>query len=312
MIISASRRTDIPAFYAEWFFNRLREGYVLVRNPFRPHQLRRISLRPDVVDGIVFWTKNPSPMLEYLPRLRDYMYCFQFTLNPYGRDAEPGVPPKGRHLVPVFQRLSDCIGPERVIWRYDPIFLNASYTVEYHIRYFEELAKRLSPYTRQCTCSFLDFYRRTERNTAGLSIQECTPERQRQLMQALSGIAHSYGLQLNTCAEEADFSEYGVGHARCIDRSLWEKLLGCPLSAEKDKNQRPACGCMESVDIGAYNTCLHGCRYCYANFSRKAVQSGADGHDPQSPLLTGTVGPDDVITDRILHSCRQTPDNTDV
>lgn len=163
MIISASRRTDIPTYYSDWLLNRIKAGYVYVRNPMNVHQISKISLSPDVVDGIVFWTKNPIPMLDKLNALKDYMYYFQFTLNSYGVDVERNIPSKNNVIVPTFQRLSDLIGPDRVIWRYDPIFLSETYTTDYHIHYFEELAKRLSSYTKKCTISFLDFYRNTEK-----------------------------------------------------------------------------------------------------------------------------------------------------
>lgn len=303
MLISASRRTDIPTYYSQWFFNRINDGFVYVRNPMNAHQISKISLAPDDVDGIVFWTKNPVPMLNQLHRLRDYTYYFQFTLNAYGQDAESGVPSKNRIIVPAFQKLSDLIGPDRVIWRYDPIFLNETYTVDYHIRYFEALAKRLSPYTKKCTISFLDFYRNTEKNLAGLSVQKFTPEQQEPLAKHLAEIAHSYGLTMETCAEDMDLQQYGIAHARCIDDRLFSKLLNCPLHVGKDKNQRLACGCVESVDIGAYNTCRNGCRYCYANFSTQSVHTNAGKHNPHSPLLIGEVGPEDKITERKMHSC---------
>ena len=302
MIISASRRTDIPACYSRWFFNRIREGSVLVRNPMNPRQISHIRLSPDVVDGIVFWTKNPTPMLDQLDLLKDYMYYFQFTLNAYGRDVEAGVPSKNDIIVPSFQRLSDRIGPERVIWRYDPILLNGTYTVDYHIRYFEALAKRLAPYTKKCTISFLDFYRNIEKNTAGLSIQKFTPETEHRLAKALSEIAHSYGLRIDTCAEGIDLRSYGIEHARCIDDRLLSQLLHAPLKAEKDKNQRSECGCVESIDIGAYNTCQNGCRYCYANWRPQAVRMNAERHHLDSPLLIGEVGPEDRITERKMVS----------
>lgn len=304
MIISASRRTDIPTYYSEWFFNRIKAGYVLVRNPMNAHQISKISLNPDVVDGIVFWTKNPIPMLDKLNLLKDYMYYFQFTLNAYGHDVETGIPLKNNRIVPSFQKLSDLIGPDRVIWRYDPIFLNEKYTIEYHIRYFEELAKRISPYTKKCTISFLDFYRNTEKNIAGLSIQKFEPEVQELLAKNLCEIAYSYGLKMDTCAEGIDLQKFGIEHARCIDDQLFSKLLNCPLKVEKDKNQRIDCGCIESLDIGAYNTCKNGCRYCYANYSIKTVGTNIGNHNPQSPLLIGEIGPEDKITERKMHSCK--------
>lgn len=302
MIISASRRTDIPTYYSDWFINRVKAGYVYVRNPMNANQISQISLSPEVVDGIVFWTKNPIPMLDKLEALKDYMYYFQFTLNSYGTDVERNIPNKSKVIVPAFQRLSDLIGPDRVIWRYDPIFLSQTYTVDYHIRYFEELAKRLSPYTKKCTISFLDFYRNTEKNIAALSPTDFPEEQQEQLAKSVAGIAHSYGLQVDTCAERINMRQYGIEHARCIDGRLLEHLLKCPLNVKKDKNQRLECGCIESLDIGAYNTCCNGCRYCYANYSEKAVGTNSEIHNPESPLLIGEIRPEDKITERKMFS----------
>lgn len=304
MIISASRRTDIPTYYSDWFLNRVKAGYVYVRNPMNAHQISRISLSPEVVDGIVFWTKNPAPMLSKLDALKDYTYYFQFTLNSYGVDVESNIPSKNSVIMPAFQRLSDLIGPDRVIWRYDPIFLNETYTMEYHTRYFEELAKRLSPYTKKCTISFLDFYRNTEKNVATLSPGKLPFEQQEQLAKSMAEIAHSYGLRIDTCAEGIELQQYGIEHAKCIDDRLLGQLIQCPLDIKKDKNQRLECGCIESLDIGAYNTCCNGCRYCYANYSEKTVCTNSGKHNPDSPLLVGEVGTEDKIIERKMFSCR--------
>ena len=304
MIISASRRTDIPTYYSNWFFNRVMDGYVLVRNPMNAHQISKIALNPDVVDGIVFWTKNPIPMLNELKILHDYMYYFQFTLNSYAQDVEAHVPNKQKHIIPAFKKLSDMIGPDRVIWRYDPIFLNDTYTPEYHIRYFERIAKELSPYTKKCTISFIDFYRNTSKNVSGLSLRDFPEETQKSLAKELAAIAHSYGLLIDTCAEGIELQEYGIEHARCIDDRLLSKLLECPLDIGKDKSQRLECGCIESIDIGAYNSCRNGCKYCYANYSEKTVRSNFAKHIPDSPLLFGEVGFDDKITERKVMSCK--------
>ena len=303
MLISASRRTDIPTFYSEWFFNRIKEGYVLVRNPMNAHQISKISLSPDIVDGIVFWTKNPIPMLGRLDELKDYTYYFQLTLNSYGQDVETHVPNKQNVIIPAFQKLSDSIGPEKVIWRYDPVFLSEKYTPEYHIRYFEKLAKILHPYTKKCTFSFIDMYRNTEKNVKGLALQPFPIEQQKYIAKNLADIAHGYGLQIDTCAEGINLEQYGIQHARCIDDRLLSELIGCPLTVGKDKNQRLECGCIESIDIGTYNTCRNGCLYCYANYSQKSVQTNSQKHNPNSPLLFGEVGDDDKITERKMHSC---------
>lgn len=304
MILSVSRRTDIPACYSEWFFNRLRAGYVCVRNPMNFHQVSRIALTPDVVDGIVFWTKNPLPMLPRLDELQSYPYYFQFTLNAYGPDLECGLPSKNDVLLPAFRALSEKIGPERVIWRYDPILLTTRYTVQYHLHYFEELARRLSGYTRKCIISFVDLYRSTRSNTKELGLAPLTTVEMYSLAQGLAEIAGRYGLVLESCAEEIALEPFGIPHGHCIDRELLEQLLGCRLDLGKDKNQRTACGCAASIDIGMYNTCRNGCKYCYATYSPALTARNAAAHDPASPLLSGQLLPEDVVTERPVCSCR--------
>lgn len=305
MIISASRRTDIPAFYSEWFFNRIKDGYVLVRNPMNIHQIGRISLSPEVIDGIVFWTKNPIPMMARLPELEKYTYYFQFTLTAYDRDVEPNIPSKNSYIIPAFQELSKAVGRERVIWRYDPIFFNDRYTMEYHCRYFRVLASKLADYTEKCTVSFLDLYKNTERNVKPLSIQAENTEMQYELMQRLSEIAKEYGFFIDTCAERIELGSLDIPHACCIDKERFERIGKCRLTLGKDPNQRAECGCVASIDIGTYNTCKHGCLYCYANYSQNTVKKNANAHNPESPLLFGEIGEDDVVKERAVKSCRE-------
>lgn len=303
MIISASRRTDIPAFYSDWFFERLREKYVLVRNPINPRQVGRIDLSPDVVDGIVFWTKNPLPMLNRLEPLRDYTYYFQFTLTSYGTDTEPYVPSKNDELIPAFKRLSDLLGPDRVVWRYDPIFLNDKYTVAYHAEYFDRLAGKLQGYAKKCVISFMDTYRHNARRLKTLKPIEMTGEREHQLARCLAQSAARSSLTLETCAESADLRLYGVGHGRCVDAALLEKAGGETLDIAMDKGQRAACLCHESIDIGTYGTCRHGCVYCYADRDTDPGKK-AKNFDVQSPILCGEVSKSDRITPRAVKSAR--------
>ena len=305
MIISASRRTDIPTYYSEWFFNRLREGYVLVRNPMNARQISRISLSPEAVDGIVFWTKNPVPMLSRLGELEPYPYYFQFTLTAYGRDVEPNLPGKNGVLIPAFQELSRMAGRERVVWRYDPIFLSDRYTVDYHCRYFRVLAAKLGEYTEKCTVSFLDFYRSTARNMRSLHIREMTAAQQREMMEQFSEIAGEYGLYIDTCSEAISLDDLGISHASCVDRERLERIGGYRLNVGRDRNQRKECGCAASVDIGAYDTCGNGCLYCYATDSPPRAAERVRAHRPDSPILFGTVGPEDVIREREAVSLRE-------
>ncbi len=287
MIISASRRTDIPAHYADWFMTRLAEGEVLVRNPRNPRQVRRVSLRPEDVDGFVFWTKNPAPMLGHLSALSDYAYYFQVTLTPYGRDIEPGIPEKEAQVVPAILALSDKIGPERVVWRYDPILLSGAYAKGFHFAAFERLARRLSGRVSRCTVSFLDMYRNTARSAAEMGLQPIETADMMEMAEGLSQIARGFGISLAACAEAEDFSRFGIARARCVDPEILEAASGRAVRFRRDRNQRPACGCAESVDIGAYNTCPSGCKYCYANFSPALLRENLAQHAPDSPLISG-------------------------
>lgn len=302
MIVSASRRTDIPAFYSDWFFNRLQAGFSLVRNPMNAHQVSRISLNKEAVDCFVFWTKNPTEMLNRhssdLKSLESEIpFYFQFTINPYDKTIEPGVPEK-KQLFDAFIQLSKLIGKEKVIWRYDPIIFTDKISSDYHVKYFEYIAKILAPYTNKCVISFLDFYKKTERNMAGIDFYDPSLSQKLELSKKLFDIASSLKLKLVTCAEMLDLSAIGIRHGQCIDSGLIAYLCGGRVLAGKDKNQRKECGCIESVDIGAYNTCRHGCLYCYANFSTATVVKQCSLYNPNSPLLFGEIEPEDKITEK--------------
>jgi hypothetical protein len=267
MMISASRRTDIPAFYIDWFLSRLREGHVLTPNPLNPRQIRRIDLSPEAVDGFIFWSKNPAPMLGCLTFcLANYAYYFQFTLNAYGQTIESGVPDK-EDAIMTFRRLSDLIGPDRIVWRYDPIILSDTMTLSWHLDHFNELAGQLESFTSDCTISFIDIYRKILRAMRHYDLRPPDPGQIRELAAGMVGICREHGIRLQTCAEAIDLSDLGIGHARCIDCDKMSAISGKPVKAGKDKNQRPACGCSVSADIGIYNTCRYGCIYCYANCS---------------------------------------------
>ena len=302
MIISASRRTDIPTYYSEWFFNRIKEGYVCVRNPMNIHQISKIDLSPNVVDGIVFWTKNPIPMIDRMSELEKYIYYFQFTLNAYGKDVEPNVPSKNDFIIPSFQKLSSIIGKERVVWRYDPIFINENYTIEYHKKYFQALCSKLSKFTEKCTVSFIDLYKNTARNTKRLNIQTLSNDEVLELMSFFISVAKNEEIYIDTCAEEYDLSSLGISHACCIDKQRLERLGNYTLKIGKDKNQRGVCGCIESIDIGMYNTCKNGCAYCYANFNPSIASKNHSSHIPESPLICGYIGEEDKVNIRKVQS----------
>lgn len=298
MIISASRRTDIPAFFSEWFERRVREGFLYVRNPMNAHQVSRVSLSPEVVDAIVFWTKNPAPILKRLDAFSAYPYYFQTTLTGYGSDVERCLPDKKNVLIPAFKELSSCVGPTRNIWRYDPILFNKTYSPEYHIHAFECIAEALEGSTEKCVISFVDRYTRNSKALRGLEAYELSEAELNEFAATLAGIAREHGMVVATCAEKIDLSACGIEHNACIDKALLEHIMAGELKVKKDAGQRPECGCMASIDIGSYNTCRHGCVYCYATFNDDMVKRMMAAYDVASPLLCDQLKPDDVVTER--------------
>lgn len=305
MILSVSRRTDIPNYYSDWFFSRIREGFVYVRNPINLHQISKVAISPELVDCIVFWTKNPSPMLSRLDEIKGYKYYFQFTLTGYGKDIEPNLPHKREEVIPIFQKLSGMVGSERVIWRYDPIIFNGRYTPEYHLKAFEEIAGKLRGYASKCVISFVDVYAKNKKNMEAIKSINIEELEIHLFAKTLSEIAGHNGITIETCAEKMDLKQYGIAHGCCIDRFLIENIIGSRLNASKDRNQRMDCGCAESIDIGLYNTCGNGCKYCYANYKEETVAKNNGKYDKDSPLLCGRVSEGDKITERKVKALRE-------
>lgn len=262
------------------------------------HQISKIPLTPDVVDCIVLWTKNPAPMIPRLDELKDYTYYFQFTLTGYGKDIEPSLPDKKEKLIPAFKELSEKIGPERVIWRYDPIAFNEKYTPDYHIRAYSQISATLKGYTEKSVISFVDMYQKIQKNMREMNITEASDETMYSFARKLNDIARANEMVLATCAEKIDLMSIGIEHNACIDGKLIERICGGTLKAKKDPSQRTECQCVESRDIGSYNTCSHGCKYCYANHSAKMLMQKLANFDPKSPILCDYIDETaDMITE---------------
>ncbi|HEY1843403.1 MAG TPA: DUF1848 domain-containing protein [Buttiauxella sp.] len=304
MIISASRRTDIPAFYTEWLMNRLRAGFLLTRNPFNYNQISRVDLTPQNVDAIVFWTRNPTKLLPYINELDSlgHKYYFQYTITGYPRSLDTKTLNPHKSL-DVFRTLVDKIGFGKVIWRYDPILLSNILPAEEHIRLFTKLAENLKGYTPRVVISFADLYQKTERNlktVESLIYHDITQQHERclQLSGKLAQIAEQNGMEIFSCAEDVQLENCGIKHGKCIDDELIKSLFNIDINSAKDKGQREACGCVKSVDIGVYNTCLHGCKYCYATFNHKLANTNYKKHDPLSPFLLGSSEnvPEELLT----------------
>lgn len=294
MIINTGQRTDIPAFYARWFANRLKEGFVCVRNPYDQSQVSRYRLDPCVVDVIGFCTKNPEPMFPYMDLLKDYGQYWFVTITPYGRDIEPNVPDKHR-ILDDFRKLSEIVGVDSIGWRYDPIFISERYSVEYHLRAFEKIACALDGYTRTAVISFIDLYPKVKRNFP--EAREVPREIRLSLGKKIIDIAAEHGMTVKPCAEGDELAEYGADCGGCMRISDYEKAIGRRLIVPKRKGARAACACYLSCDIGAYDTCMHLCRYCYANADPERVRKQNCLHDPLSPFLIGNYREGDRIHD---------------
>jgi hypothetical protein len=304
MIISASRRTDIPAFFGSWFFQRIKEGFVYVRNPMNINQISKIELSPSIIECIVFWTKNPSP--DFINNLHildsmGYKYYFQFTLTPYNQNIERNIPLK-TEIINKFISLSNKIGKEKIIWRYDPILLNNETSLDCHKNLFEYYAKSIGVYTNKCIISFIDIYQKIKERLLKYNIQALTRQQSLDIAQAIQNIASKYNIKTESCCEDIDLSEFNIEHGHCIDGDLINTITGKRYSFKKDKTQRNACGCISSIDIGAYNTCRNGCAYCYANWLE--LKSISDNfYDFTSPLLCSNVTINDKISNRLVAKC---------
>lgn len=292
MILNTGSRTDIPAYYSDWFYHRIKEGYILVRNPYYPLQVTKYLLDPEVIDIIVFCTKNPFPMLDRISLLSAFDTFWFVTITPYEKDIEPYVPPK-EQVINSFQRLSRLVGKKRMSWRYDPIFITDKYSMDYHIEQFGYMAKELSGYTDQCVVSFIDLYEKTKKNFSG--VRNVTDHEQEQLISVFSEIAKDNDLQIHLCCENEHLVRENVDADGCLSKNVLEKSLDCKLDVPNKKMARSECSCLLGADIGAYNTCGHGCLYCYANYDRETVVSNMKLHNAASPLLIGEISENDVV-----------------
>lgn len=299
MIINTGQRTDIPAFYPKWLANRFKEGIVCVRNPFNPEQVSRYRLSPETVDVVGFCSKNPAPFFPYMDLIRNYGQYWFVTITPYGRDIEPNVPDKHK-ILEDFKTLSTMVGTNSIGWRYDPILVNDRYTVEYHLKAFEQMAASLSGYTQTVVISFIDLYEKVKRNFP--EVRAVSRQDQHYLGKEIINIAKGYGMVVKPCGEGQFLSEYGADCSGCMTVATYEKAIGQRLIVPNKKPARKECACYLSGDIGAYDSCGHLCRYCYANNDLEAVKRNMKLNDPDSPFLIGNYKEGDVIHDVKMES----------
>lgn len=293
MILNTGARTDTVQFYSDWLLKRFREGFVYTRNPLFPNKVTRYELSPDKIDLVMFCSKNYAPILPRLHEITEkYRTFFHYTITAYGKDVEPGVPPI-EESVKTLIALSKIVGKQRIAWRYDPVLFTEKYTLQVHAQTFEYIAQKVAPYIDRCIFSFVEPYKKLQTNMP--EIVPFTEEDKNAVAETLGRIARTYGIRIQTCGTNGDFTRYGIYASGCATLEILGAANGCEFKDLKHKGLREGCHCIESRDIGAYDTCLNGCKYCYANKSPQKARENYKFHDPDSPILLGKLQPDDEV-----------------
>jgi hypothetical protein len=293
MILNAGGRTDTVQYYSEWLLNRFREGYVLSRNPLFPNIVNRIELNPEVLDVVVFCSKDYRPILPRLHEISDRFNCYyHYTITAYGTDIEPRVP-SIEESIRTLKALAAQVGPEKIAWRYDPVLLTEKYTIERHLETFDRMARELAPYVDRCIFSFVEMYKKLEVNMPEL--RSVSEQDKLTLAQGMGTTARKYGLYLQTCATKEDYEPFGIHRSGCMTAEIFSNALGIHFEKTPHQGNRAGCLCIESRGLGDYDSCPNGCRYCYANKDHAKALQNYLTHDPKSPLLLGHLLPTDTV-----------------
>ena len=291
MILNISGRTDIVAFYSDWLINRLNEGYIDVRNPFNPKMVSRIMMKD--VDLLFFCTKNPIPILDKLSNIKKKVY-FHVTLTSYKKDIEPNIPPK-KDIIEAIKKLSNIIGKDNLVIRYDPIFINEEYNLEYHVKAFDKICELLDGYVGKILIHFIDDYKNVRNNYSTLKYRKLLESDYETIGKSFSESGKKHNIVVHTCNEERNLTEFGFVKDDCISKELAFRLTGKEYKKKWKARHDLVCQCVEMVDIGVYNSCKHFCKYCYANYDEKQVNNNYSKHNPKSSLLIGELNEDDII-----------------
>ena len=295
MIVNVGGRTDIVNYYTTWLINRLKEGYVYSRNPLFTNNVSKISLNPKDVDCLMFCSKNYKPIIKYMKDInKKYRIICHYTITAYEKDVEPNVPTI-EESIKTLKELSKIVGKEKVLWRYDPILLTEKYTIQRHIETFEYMAKEISPYVQRCIFSFVEMYKKLKYNMP--EIIPFTEEDRTKILENIGKIAKKYKLFIQTCGTDENYEKYGIHLSGCTTTEILEKANHVKYKEVKAKGMRKGCHCIPSRDIGAYDTCLNGCKYCYANTRPELAKENIKLHDKNSSILLGDINKTDKITE---------------
>lgn len=297
MIINTGARTDTVQYYSEWLLERFKKGFVFVRNPLFPEKITRYELKPNLVDCVIFCSKNYEPILPRLNEITNkFNTYFFYTITAYGKDLEQNVPDIDKSIDTLL-KLEKIVGKEKICWRYDPVFLTKKYTIQQHLITFEHMAVRLSGHISRCVFSFVEMYKKLEENFSEL--QELKSQEKDELAFEMSKIAHKHKIILQTCATKENFENYGILKSGCVTLDILSKANGnLNFKNLKHQGMRKNCNCIISHDIGAYNTCPNGCKYCYANQNPEIAKKNYEEckKNIHSPILLGKISDSDIIS----------------
>ena len=293
MIINVGGRTDIVNYYTPWLINRIKEGYVYSRNPLFPNNISKINLSPDKVDCLIFCSKNYKPIIKYIDKINKmYRIICHYTITAYGKDVEPNVPSIDESINTLI-KLSKIVGKEKIIWRYDPLLLTKNYSVDYLIKMYDYIASKVYNYVSKVVFSFVEMYKKLKYNMPEIILFK--EEDKIKLVQEIGNISKKYNIRVQTCGTDEVYEKYGIQKSGCTTKEFLETALGINLKNIKEGNMRKGCHCITTRDIGAYDTCINGCKYCYANRNLFIAISNYKSHDSKSPLLIGKVKKTDII-----------------
>ena len=293
MIINTGSRTDTVQYYTEWLLKRFEEGYVYSRNPMYPEKVTKYILSPDVVDCVIFCSKNYRPILPYIETITDkYNTYFFYTITAYGKDVEPNVPSIDESIDTLLD-LANIVGKQRVAWRYDPILLTDIYTKSKHYQTFEYMTQKISPYIDRCIFSFVDMYKKLKVNMPEILLLSETDKID--IVRNIGYIAKKYNMLIQTCATGADYNTFGILNSGCITSEILEKANDIKFKDVRHAGNRTNCRCIEARNIGDYDTCPNGCKYCYANQNPYVAVKNYKKHNPNSEFILGNLSDYDEI-----------------
>ncbi|MBQ9246351.1 DUF1848 domain-containing protein [bacterium] len=293
MIINTGGRTDTVQYYSEWLLNRFKEGFVYSRNPFYPSKVTRYELTPDKVDCVIFCSKNYEPILDRLHEITDrFNTYFHYTITAYDADIEPRVPSCDKSIETLL-KLESIVGKQRIAWRYDPILLTEKYTIDYHLKTFDFMAEKLNGHIDRCIFSFVEMYKKLSVNMPEL--KAITEVDKLTIAQCLGEIAKKYNIHLQTCATNGDYKKFGIYPSGCMTLDILGRANNINFKNLKHKGMRKNCNCIETRDIGWYDTCPNGCKYCYANSTPQKAIENYKLHNQNSPILLGEIKETDII-----------------